>query len=327
MSNLYNRLTDNLDNQQDNVNKYLHNVKTIINNLFADILRKYPSPCPILQEALEYTMLSNGKNLRAALVFATCYEIYKNQLISQTNQGIILLNAACAVELLHTYSIIHDDLPAMDDDDFRRGKPSCHKKFNEATAILIGDCLQSLAFSLLSEKIVDPVKQLKIIQILSQAIGHQGMVAGQSLELNQETQNNARDHLQNTPDINKLNQIHNLKTGALFTACIQIGATINDFEQNSDKYMLLSSLGKKIGLAFQIQDDILDYNKSSIELGKPAKSDAKRNLPTYSNIIDLNQAQAILNQLWQESDHILDKANLTTSALRELIAFIRLRQF
>lgn len=320
-----------LTKHNESIDIYISNVKKILNSQFTNILTTLPAPCPILQQALEYTMLANGKNLRAALIFATCPKIYNNilsklnnkSLAKLDNSSLILLNSACAIELIHTYSIIHDDLPSMDDDDFRRGKPSCHKKFNEATAILVGDCLQTLAFTLLADRIVEPVNQLKIIQILSNAIGHQGMVAGQSLELNQD---NSSNFTNNNLQINKLNQIHNLKTGKLFTACVEIGAVINNIEQDTNQFQLLSSLGKNIGLAFQIQDDILDYTKSSSELGKPAKSDTKRNLPTYSNIIGLNEAENILDELWQECNVILHQLNLDTSILEKLINFIKLRQ-
>lgn len=320
------------DNSFDKANKFLADINTKINNKFSEILAN-KSPCPTLQQALEYTILSSGKKLRPALVYAVVEDIkYLSSPQDDTkNTQQLLLNSACALELIHTYSIVHDDLPAMDDDDLRRGQPSCHKKFNEATAILIGDTMQSLAFELLADcqnldkkSPAELIKQIKISSIISQAIGHQGMVAGQSLELNQSAKS---EHLLNQESIDLLNTIHNLKTGKLFTACLQVGAVIAN--ANSEAYSLITKLGESLGLAFQIQDDILDFYQSSEQLGKPSNSDAERNLPTYSNIMGLEQAEAVLEQKWQECADILKNLpiNLEQSILSLLVNKIKARVY
>jgi farnesyl diphosphate synthase len=304
------------------IKNFLNNIQNIIATKLSEILKTNPAPCARLQQALEYTALSDGKRLRPALMYALADTTVKHQNLLQ--------NAACAVELVHTYSIIHDDLPAMDDDDFRRGKPSCHIEFDEATAILVGDSLQSLAFYLLSlsyhecdnnnNNINVLQKQIKIINILSEAIGALGMVAGQSLELSQ--QNN---EYHNAVNLEALNQIHKLKTGKLFTACLQIAAIIANL--NSEQYDITTCLGYKLGLAFQIQDDILDCLQNSEVLGKPTHSDLKRNLPTYANIINSEEAHDILNNLWTESYQLIEQLKLPSTTLKNLVQYIQNRTY
>lgn len=298
----------------ENTQEFLNNIQQLINTRLSALLQFTPATCKKLQQALEYTVLSNGKRLRPALMYS----------LASNTDDTLLLDAACAVELVHTYSIIHDDLPAMDNDDIRRGKPSCHIAFDEATAILVGDALQSLAFKILSDNkyiikndAFDILqKQIKIINILSDAIGANGMVAGQSLELN---------NLTNGLDLALLNKIHLFKTGKLFTASLQISAIIKDF--NINQYAIVTALGNKLGLAFQIQDDILDYTQNTELLGKPAHSDAKRNLQTYANLIGIQEATSILNTLWQEIYELINQLNSPSASLKHLIAHIQDRLY
>lgn len=297
-------------------NEELHTiVKNSVHNNINKLIQNN-IPCPVLKQALEYSAISAGKMLRASLVFALNND-FDNQL---------LIDSATAIELIHTYSIVHDDLPAMDDDDFRRGKASCHKQFNEATAILVGDSLHSLAFEIISKHTNQAEQTLLIINILAKAIGCFGMVAGQSLELNQESGHSLKKELTNLSDENLIESIHHLKTGKLFTASLQIGAIIAGINSNSENFKLITQLGDKLGLAFQIQDDILDNTKSSIELGKPAGSDAKRKLPTYLSIHGVNKAKDILSSLWADCDVILNKLSCDKQQLKLLVDRIKSRQ-
>lgn len=335
--------------QNNKINSFIADINTKINNKFRSLLTN-KALCPILQQALEYTILSSGKKLRPALVYAVvadlmCSARHIEPGASQKDLGSttemthgltpsdqqLLLNTACALELIHTYSIVHDDLPSMDNDDLRRGQPTCHKKFNEATAILTGDTLQSLAFELLSDcynlekkSPSELIKQIKISSIISQAVGHKGMVAGQSLELNQAAEYVMLLH---QDPVERLNIIHHLKTGKLFTACLQSGSIIANTD--SEIYSLITKLGESLGLAFQIQDDILDCYQNTKQLGKPAKSDAERNLPTYSNIMGLTQAEAILEQQWRQCADIIKKLpiNPDCSILSLLINKIKTRVY
>lgn len=303
----------------------INKIQEIINSRLKLIINKQDIACSTLKSALEYSVLAGGKRLRPALMLATVSQNF------QDNE--LLLDSACAIELVHTYSIIHDDLPAMDDDDTRRGRPSCHIAYDEATAILAGDGLQSLAFEIITASPETPeninlinTKKIKILNILAKAIGPCGMVAGQSLELSQLAAKQKDLHSRSTSTTTEfLDKIHELKTGRLFTACLQIAAVITN--QNSTDYELLTHLGYKLGLAFQIQDDILDYTQCSSILGKPANSDSERNLDTYPSLIGLEQSKQRLNQLWTEIDKILHKLKFDTEYLNNLIGYIKERDY
>lgn len=299
-------------NKNIDCSEFVSKVHELVDQNLNLILSQQNTPCPVLKKCLEYTVLSTGKKLRAAMVLA---------LSDNFEQDCLLIDSACAIELIHTYSLIHDDLPCMDDDDVRRGKPSCHIAFNEATAILAGDSLQSLAFELISQHNTQPDKALKIIRILSQAIGHMGMVGGQSLELNQ-----TGLQLSSTPTkLELLDQIHLLKTAKLFTACLQIATILSPEKINPNNLPTIIKLGENLGLAFQIQDDLLDYQSSTQHLGKPSGSDAKRGLPTYSSLIGYEHAQDILNNLWQACDKIIKELKLNNTNLRAVVDLVKNR--
>ncbi|MCJ8315384.1 MAG: polyprenyl synthetase family protein, partial [Pseudomonadales bacterium] len=222
-----------------------------IETRLSELTLKYASKSPRLHRAINYSLLNGGKRLRALLTKAS------SQLIDSQNSNWI--DCACALEMLHCYSLIHDDLPAMDDDDLRRGKATNHIKFDEATAILAGDALLTMAFEVLSNTTLSNQIKIKQIQILAKASGANGMVAGQSIDL---------DATGKEIDFEQLKNMHKLKTGALILASVQIGALCEpsitaDQQQTSKHY------AEKIGLAFQVIDDVLDVESDTQTLGKP----------------------------------------------------------
>lgn len=230
------------------------------------MLNSLPNSNSQLHRAMHYVTCSGGKHLRPLLVYASG--------MSFDALDTHLDPVAVAVELIHCYSLVHDDLPAMDNDDMRRGKLSCHKAFDEATAILVGDALQALAFDVLSHAIGIP-NHIQIIQILSKAAGAVGMVAGQSLDMLAS---------QHKTHITELTHIHQLKTGALFRAAIQIGALASG-HCNQHQLAQLGQLAHHFGLAFQIRDDILDVESNSATLGKTTGKDAHQSKATYASLI------------------------------------------
>ena len=211
-----------------------------------------------------------------------------------------------SVELIHTYSLIHDDLPAMDNSNLRRGMPTSHIKFDEATAILAGDALQTLAFEQLSEPNMNPKSQLKMINLLAQSIGINGMIGGQSLDIN--------NNVKTKEDLDKL---HNLKTGALITTSILLGAFAND--QNINNKETIDSLikyGNAIGLAFQIVDDVLDIEQSTEILGKPQNLDKSKEIPTYPDIMGSiklakKEAEKLINSANNELNVLGNNLNIS----------------
>ncbi|MFT5218527.1 MAG: geranylgeranyl diphosphate synthase type II [Planctomycetota bacterium] len=235
-----------------------------------------------LHQAMRYAVLAPGKRVRPILIYATA-----------TALGIDLDKvdgAAAAVEIIHAYSLIHDDLPAMDDDDLRRGRPTCHKQFNEATAILAGDALQALAFYILSHdpKMTDDASsRLEMIEKLSLFSGSRGMAGGQAIDL---------ASVGKTLNIAELETMHIHKTGALIRTCIQLAALSADRLQE-DRFNALDSYGKCIGLSFQVQDDILDVVGDTETLGKPQGSDMARNKPTFPSIIGLEASREKAQEL------------------------------
>jgi len=263
-----------------------------------------------LTQAMRYGLLGGGKRVRALLVFAAAQATGKATAMTDTS--------AIALECLHAYSLIHDDLPAMDDDDLRRGKPSCHIAYDEATAILAGDALQTTAFELMSQAhpAIEPSTQLNMIATLAHASGHHGMVAGQSIDLNAVDQQLSLD---------ELITMHSLKTGALIRASVILGAQSTG-SANSTSLSALSDYADAIGLAFQIQDDILDVTGDTQTLGKPQGADAALNKPTFVSLMGLEQAQ-------QKAQALHDKALIALSPLgdkalrlQQLASYIIARQ-
>ncbi len=226
----------------------------------------------LIENAMSYSALGESKMVRAALIIASG-KINKN--ISHSS----LITLATAVELIHTYSLIHDDLPSMDDDDLRRGKDSNHIKFGEANAILAGDALQTLAYEIIcDENSLDARYKVEAIKMISKACGKNGMVFGQYLDINAETKKIDEEMMVN---------IHNLKTGRLIECSVMLGQISNEDDLQKDS---IKNFGKKIGLAFQITDDILEITSNEETLGKNINSDVKNRKATYVNVFGLDKA-------------------------------------
>jgi geranylgeranyl pyrophosphate synthase len=234
-----------------------------------------------LQDAMSYSMLNGGKRVRPMLVYAAAQAVGANMVHADI--------AAAAVEMIHAYSLVHDDLPAMDDDDLRRGKPTCHIQFDEATAILAGDALQTQAFQILSAPIdgLTAQQQLTLVNTLAQASGAFGMAGGQSLDL---------EAVNQTVDLTYLENMHNHKTGALILASVLMGAHCGS-ALSKDTLTALTIYAKAIGLAFQVQDDILDVVSDTETLGKTQGADAANNKPTYVSLLGLEGAKQKAHEL------------------------------
>lgn len=241
-----------------------------------DAARSHPAAPPRLLEAMRYSLLGGGKRLRPLLALAAA------ELCGAPARQ--ALPAACAVEMIHCYSLIHDDLPAMDDDDLRRGRPTSHKMFGEAMAILAGDALLTLAFQVLAAAAADPKvgpdRAARAVQELAVAAGPEGMAGGQVLDLAAEGR---------AIDPAELAAIHGLKTGALFTASLRLGALLAGGGQR--ELDLLTAYGRHFGLAFQICDDVLDVTGDTAKLGKPVGSDARHDKATYVKFYGLEEAR------------------------------------
>jgi len=241
-----------------------------------------------LHQAMRYAALGAGKRVRPFLVYGA------GTMLGADNA---LLDApAAAVELIHAYSLVHDDLPAMDDDDLRRGRPTCHRAFDEATAILVGDALQTLAFEALAKAPgVDADTRLAMLSTLAQASGSQGMVGGQALDLAAVGQ---------SIDLATLEQMHRLKTGALISASVQLGALAAHADATTQAQ--LARYTRAIGLAFQVRDDILDVTADSQTMGKTQGKDASDDKPTYVSLLGLDAAQALAIDLRDAAIAALD---------------------
>ncbi|HZW82694.1 MAG TPA: farnesyl diphosphate synthase [Candidatus Deferrimicrobium sp.] len=265
-----------------------------------------------LHQAMRYSLFAGGKRIRPILTIAAAEAVDGD--ISK------VLPAATALELIHTYSLIHDDLPAMDDDDYRRGRLSNHKMFGEATAILAGDALLTFAFELLvRESIGAGVEAEKItfaLLELSSAAGTFGMIGGQAMDLSAEGQK---------VNLDGLETIHKCKTGALLRAAVRIGAGVSG--ANQEQLQALTSYAESLGLAFQIKDDILDIEGDSQKLGKQAGSDLLKDKSTYPSILGLQEAKRLLNQ---QIDNSLQSADIFAEKgkiLRDIALFVRDREF
>ncbi|MDG1486296.1 MAG: polyprenyl synthetase family protein [Porticoccaceae bacterium] len=264
-------------------------------------------PAEALFAAMRYSVFNGGKRLRPALCFAAANAIGGGNTTENTAK------VAAAVEAIHAYSLIHDDLPAMDDDDLRRGKPTCHIQFGEATAILAGDALQSLAFQQLTELSDLPAEtRLELVSMLARYAGCAGMVTGQAIDLAATGQ---------ALQLEQLKTIHGYKTGALIEASVLMGA-IATGAANQQQLDALKQFASAIGLAFQIQDDILDEESSTEHLGKQQGSDAANNKSTYTSILGLEQAREQAAELYQQSMSSLELFAERAEPLRQLASFI-----
>jgi farnesyl diphosphate synthase len=278
-----------------------------INNFLAQHLDKLPINDDKLHKAMRYGLLIGGKRIRPYLAYITGEALGANL---ADIDGI-----AGALECIHAYSLLHDDLPAMDDDDLRRGQPTCHKAFDEATAILAGDSLQTLAFDILANhnfsKAIQP-KQIKLIQQLVSASGYQGMCGGQALDLAATNQQ---------IDLAKLEKLHLLKTGALLEASVLMSAECATQATEKDKEAL-KKYARLIGLAYQVQDDIIDITSTEEQLGKPSGSDLAANKSTYPALLGLQGAQQKAENLFQQALQALTGLPYNTQSLAEFATFI-----
>ncbi len=264
-----------------------------------------------LHAAQRYSALAPGKRIRPALVYATAESL-----------GIALDRvdgAACAVELIHAYSLVHDDLPAMDNDDLRRGRPTCHRAFDEATAILAGDSLQVLAFALLAAHpglAAEPATRVRLIELLSRASGTGGMAGGQALDLAAQGR---------TLSLAEVEQIHELKTGALIRACVLMSAACAPRLTTAERDAL-DRVGRLVGLAFQIQDDILDVDGDALVLGKATGGDRARDKPTYPAVAGIEVARHRVLELHDLADGLLSQCGWSRSPLAALCHWLLARR-
>ncbi|MCK5919064.1 MAG: polyprenyl synthetase family protein [Cocleimonas sp.] len=260
----------------------------------------------LLHQAMRYSVLEGGKRIRPLLVYAAgeCFQVDKN----------VLDAPAAAIELLHAYSLVHDDLPSMDDDDLRRGKATAHKAFDEATAILSGDALQTLAFDVLSSPLhaISLKNQLKIINILSQTAGSLGMVGGQVIDLSSTGKTLSEQQLEN---------MHLCKTGALIRASVIMGATCSE-QLTAQKQAALEKYAVCIGLAFQVRDDILDIESDTATLGKQQGADIAANKATYPAILGMTAAKEKMLNLYDSSYKALSCFGAEADLLRSIADFI-----
>ncbi|HEV7716684.1 MAG TPA: farnesyl diphosphate synthase [Steroidobacteraceae bacterium] len=265
-----------------------------------------------LRDGMRYSVLGGGKRLRPVLVYTA------GQSLGAPLEHLDL--AAAAVELVHVYSLVHDDLPAMDDDDLRRGRPTCHRAFDEATAILVGDALQALAFDLLAQDVSGPASasaRLRMIRILAHASGTSGMAGGQAIDLASVGQTLTTPAVEN---------MHRRKTGALIEGSVLLGATAAGLEPGPEM-AALQRFGADIGLAFQIQDDILDVEGETAVLGKSAGKDSARNKPTYPSTMGLPAARAKAHELRDGAIAALAPLGARAEPLADLARYVVSRAY
>lgn len=254
--------------------------RPLIDDALTRALHAHSQPDSRLAEAMHYSLLLGGKRIRPILTLTTAHCV-----------GVTVhsaLDAAIAAEMIHAYSLIHDDLPAMDNDDLRRGQPTCHKAFDEATAILAGDALQALAFEVLAGAPYAPQQKLDMIALLARASGARGMVLGQAIDLESEGKQVDLAHLQ---------AMHGYKTGALIQASVQLGALCMTPRPSAETLFQLERFAQAIGLAFQIQDDILDLTSDTATLGKQQGADLALQKSTYPSLLGLSGAKAKLQEV------------------------------
>jgi geranylgeranyl diphosphate synthase, type II len=256
-----------------------------------------------LHEAMRYALLGGGKRLRPILAMAAAEAVGAD--------SAALIREACALELLHTYTLVHDDLPAMDDDDYRRGKPATHKAYGEAVAILAGDALQTLAFGVLASGNHPAGKKAEAICLIADACGSRGVIGGQVVDIESEGKK---------IDAAELDYIHRHKTGCLLRASVLLGAVLGGC--SPEQYRDLSRYGEVIGLCFQITDDILDVLGTSDEIGKPAGSDHARGKATYPSINGMDASRLRQSELYQDAIAALVVFDENADALRAIARLI-----
>jgi geranylgeranyl diphosphate synthase, type II len=286
--------------QDNSFKEVISGCAAAVNDKLSAVLENHGDIHPRIAESMGYSLGAGGKRLRGGLVLLCC----------ELTGGAVnedALTAAAAVEMVHTYSLIHDDLPAMDDDDMRRGKPSCHKAFDEATAILAGDGLLSLAFEILADDISDSAVSAKMVSELCRAAGPGGMIAGQMADIEAE---------QAEPTAEALEYIHKNKTAKMIRCSAVLGALAG--RAGEQQIAKIGDYGMKIGLAFQIADDILDIEGSSEQLGKTAGKDIMQGKMTYPALVGLEKSREIAAGLAEQGCAALEQFGQKADTLRKL---------
>ena len=287
---------------------YLDRCRQSTNAIIEEILPKNKVKSR-LNAAMAYAIKAGGKRVRPALCMAAA------EAVGEVDPEIV--NAAVAIEMVHTYSLIHDDLPAMDDDELRRGKPACHVAFDEATAILAGDALLTLAFEILANTALDspkaPDSWIRSMRILSTAAGREGMIEGQMLDITNESLST-----------NELKQMHALKTGAMIIASVETGALLGG--GTDDQVSQLCDYAAHIGLAFQVMDDILNVTGDSELMGKATGTDKERSKSTYPALMGLDASRRFANELIAKALRPLDNFDNRSQPLRALAKYIVTRK-
>ena len=288
-------------------------LKLLRRSIDAKLATILPKDSPIaepMHEAMRYAVLGGGKRIRPLLTCTVC-----SALDGRFEDALL---PGCAIELMHAYSLIHDDLPSMDDDDLRHGRPSTHKKFGEAIAILAGDSLHSLAFqSIVNAPFISQNTKIKAIAALAEAAGWRGMSGGQCLDINSEGKR---------LPIEQLRLLHAAKTGALICTSFQLGALCAGVEDDSEQFHIVTQVGKDIGLAFQIVDDILDVTSDSETLGKPSQSDTVAEKNTFPQLLGIEKSQEEANKLLASSLRLLCESGIENPALASLLQQAVLRE-
>jgi len=291
------------------IEKFLKEWKNKVNKA----LEKYLSPNnrypPLIYKAMKYSVFAGGKRLRPILLITSYFS-------SGGKDEEFVMPYACAVELIHTYSLIHDDLPAMDNDDFRRGKPSSHKIFGEDMAILSGDALFSEAFDIISHSSVPFEKNIRALKVLTKSVGPSGVIGGQVMDIT---------GMEAPPNPKLLRYIHSHKTGALISATLEIGAILADADEKTIKCMKWAGL--LMGMSFQIIDDILDIMGEKKTLGKSTGKDVKQNKITYPAIYGLNGARFRAERFGVLAKNTLNAINIKSENLKNLMDFIIKRAY
>ena len=297
-----------MENCLKTIDEVLNQYTNRVNQCLSSWLPKESDSPTTLHQAMRYSVLGGGKRIRPVLLYATGTAI--------GTELTKLDAAACAVELMHSYSLIHDDLPAMDNDELRRGLPTCHKAFDEATAILAGDAIQALAFAILANDTAPSQQRVKLIQLLAEASGSTGMAGGQAIDLASVNKTLSQDEIE---------LMHRLKTGALIKASVMMAVTASKV---TDPEILnhFTYFADCIGLAFQIRDDILDIQMDTKTLGKPQGSDVAQNKPTYPSVVGMQQAEKLANDLLQKALNKLNSLEIQGNSLQAVSTYMVTRK-
>ena len=285
--------------------------QTTLSQLMPAVSSKNTPNLPLFNDACNYALANGGKRIRPVLVYSAVHAI------NPETTGAGIDHTAAAVELIHTYSLIHDDLPAMDDDDLRRGQPSLHKAYNEATAILVGDGLQACAFEILADAPgLSAAQKVRMIKDLAAAAGPQGMVGGQFVDI---------QAIDSDMSLDELQAMHSLKTGALIRSSLAMGGIAAGATEQ--QLIALDDYGTHIGLAFQVVDDILDVESDTATLGKTQGKDSEANKPTYVKHMGLDGARVEAQRLLQVALDALGEFGASADHLRDLARYIVTRKY